>query len=201
MTTPILPNTFTGAETDFTRKVVGLILPNTAGPVQRAMAAGYAARRARLFKSPPLPVPAITVRHRVSLVEAQRIAAEHADAERLAYLASWDDQPPAVCYDHFVNVDQAIPEPEPRRPTIREIILAICEKHDVHIREVRSVSRTKRIAFCRMECAYEIRRTVLIRGRPISLPEIARHLGGLDHTTVLYGIRKHAQRNGLEVPA
>lgn len=176
-------------------------LPNTAGPVQRAMAAGYATRRERLFNTAPPPVPLLTVRRRIDMVEAAHREQQRKAEDFAAHLAAWSDYAPPAAYDHFVNEDQHVPEPEPRRPSIREIILAVCQKHQVHIREVRSAGRTKRIAFCRMECAYEIRNTVLVRGRMISLPEIARHLGGLDHTTVLYGIRKHAERNGLVVPA
>jgi chromosomal replication initiation ATPase DnaA len=124
-----------------------------------------------------------------------------AAAERAEYLAAWSFYPDPVVYDHCVDVYQGVPEPEPRRPTVREIILSVCKKHEVDIREVMSTTRTRRVVYCRMECCYEIRCNVLINGRPISLPEIARHLGGLDHTTVLYGIRKHAERNGLELPA
>jgi chromosomal replication initiation ATPase DnaA len=55
------------------------------------------------------------------------------------------------------------------------------------------MARQPHIVRCRKECCYELRRTITIQGRQISLPEIGRHLGGLDHATVLYSIRKHAE--------
>jgi chromosomal replication initiation ATPase DnaA len=34
----------------------------------------------------------------------------------------------------------------------------------------------------------------------MSLPQIGRRLGGRDHTTVLHGIRRHCELNGLPYP-
>lgn len=37
-------------------------------------------------------------------------------------------------------------------------------------------------------------------GTTLSLPQIGARLGGKDHTTVLSGVRRHAERNGLPLP-
>jgi hypothetical protein len=145
------------------------LLPNSAGPVQRAMAEAYSARRQRLFNGArATPKQVVVLR---SLV------------------------PPAP------------PPPEPEaeepeddgRPTVRSVMRAVCTKHRVSRTELLSMSRQKRIILCRQECCYELRRSILIQGRQISLPEIGRHLGGLDHTTVMHGIKQHAKRLGVEL--
>jgi len=52
------------------------MLPNNAGPVQRQMAAEYAARRARLYNSAPAPVRALPRPQPVSPFDPRRIEQE-----------------------------------------------------------------------------------------------------------------------------
>lgn len=89
------------------------------------------------------------------------------------------------------------PEPAaiyPQKPTSSAaLITMICAKHGITRDELMSMSRGRDIVRCRQECCYELRQRIEIKGEPISLPAIGRLLGGLDHTTVLHGIRKHAQ--------
>ena len=93
-------------------------------------------------------------------------------------------------YDRVVaQVDEAI-DGEPRKITCRQIIAEVCFARGVHPRDLMSMSRSRPIVAVRQECCWRMRNEVTILGRQISLPEIGRHLGGLDHTTVLHSIRK-----------
>jgi hypothetical protein len=100
------------------------------------------------------------------------------------------------------------PEPEPveqtepemsdlpyATPTVRSVILSVCAKHGVSKEQLLSKSRVTRIVRCRQECCHTLRHSgIVINGEPISLLIIARHLGKLDHTTVLHSIRVHEAR-------
>jgi len=142
------------------------MLPNNAGPVQRAMAASYAERRARLFNS-PAPVKAQPEKRRV--------------------LAAPSPKPVA-----------AKPAPDPAdlpyaTLSVRSVINAVCAKHGIGRADLVSRSRRPHLVLARQECCYELRTAILIDGKPISWPRIARQLGFTDHTTALYGYREHAK--------
>ena len=77
-----------------------------------------------------------------------------------------------------------------RKITCRQIIAEVCFARGVHPRDLFSMSRARPIVAVRQECCWRMRNEVTILGRQISLPEIGRQLGGLDHTTVLHSIRK-----------
>jgi hypothetical protein len=82
-----------------------------------------------------------------------------------------------------------------RRP-ILEIAQEIADFYDVTMVELCSERRTGIIVEARHACFYAVSAE-----RPdMSLPEIGRRLGGRDHTTVLHGIRRHAERHGLPLP-
>lgn len=73
----------------------------------------------------------------------------------------------------------------------RTILEQVASKHGVTRAEIASGSRKPAVTAARQEASWRIRTEVLVNGRQISLPEIARHLGGRDHTTVLYNIRRY----------
>jgi hypothetical protein len=88
------------------------------------------------------------------------------------------------------------PEPEPqlKKETTREkIIRAVCDKYDVTLDEMRSAARNKNITDARHECFYRFRHEIKQKGRPLSLPEIGKAFCK-DHTTVMHGINRHAER-------
>ena len=68
------------------------------------------------------------------------------------------------------------------------ILHRVAKKHGVTVADIRSPSRRPFLVRARQEAAYEIRTQ-----RKLSLPQIAVLLGGRDHTTVLYGIKRHAE--------
>lgn len=137
------------------------MLPNNAGPVQRQMAAEYAARRARLFAVPVVRAPVVV---------------------------------PAPVP---VPVVEIIPEHEPEREeqltAAQSIMRDACRKHGLTMEELRGTTRRRDIVHARQECFYRMRTEVTALGRPLSLPRIAR-LFGRDHSTIVHGIERHAQR-------
>lgn len=71
------------------------------------------------------------------------------------------------------------------RITIRQIQDAICERYEVKLSDLLSVSRARHISIPR-QIGYYLSRT--LAGR--SFPEIAARFGGRDHTSALHGFRK-----------
>lgn len=78
------------------------------------------------------------------------------------------------------------------RPAARQIIREVAERHKMTINDLECASRCAPLAKARHEAMYLIARDTLL-----SLPQIGRLLGDRDHTTVLHGILKHADRNDL----
>lgn len=70
-----------------------------------------------------------------------------------------------------------------------EIIDQTCAKHRLTRAELLSARRSTPLVLARQEAMYRMSKETTM-----SLPAIGRRMGGRDHTTVLYGIRKHAER-------
>lgn len=86
--------------------------------------------------------------------------------------------------------------PQPRgAPGWRAIIQAAADKHNLGFGILISDSRIRPHARARFEACYDLARLT-----KMSLPQIGRRLGGRDHTTVLHGIRRHCELNGLPYP-
>jgi len=62
-------------------------------------------------------------------------------------------------------------------------------KHGLTLGELLSHRRQRKIVIARQEAFWR-----LSKETSLSLPEMARRLGGFDHTTALHAIRKHEQR-------
>lgn len=73
----------------------------------------------------------------------------------------------------------------------KRIMIEVAEKHGVSPRDLVSSSRFRNIAAARFEAFYRV-----YLETNMGLPEIGRKFGGRDHTTVLHGIRTHAERIG-----
>jgi len=69
------------------------------------------------------------------------------------------------------------------------IIAQVAEKHGLTYREMLARRRARKIAWARQEAMWRCARETTE-----SLPNIGRALGGYDHTTVLYGVRRHEER-------
>ena len=76
---------------------------------------------------------------------------------------------------------------------VRFALERVCALHQIPIELLFASRRTARILAARRHAWAEIGKLVKPDGRPISSVQIARWFG-VDHTTVLYGVRQH--RNG-----
>lgn len=74
-------------------------------------------------------------------------------------------------------------------PTVADICRETAERYGVTVQELKSARRGHRLVCARQEAMWRARHET-----PHSLPAIGRFLGGKDHTTVMYGIRKHDER-------
>ncbi|PWK59779.1 chromosomal replication initiator protein DnaA [Roseicyclus mahoneyensis] len=72
-----------------------------------------------------------------------------------------------------------------RKVTLDQIIKTCCEYYKIRQADITGTSRARAVARPRQMAMY-LSKTLTTR----SYPEIARKLGGRDHTTVLYGVRK-----------
>lgn len=69
------------------------------------------------------------------------------------------------------------------------IACAVAKAHGFTFRELVSRRRHRGLVRARWHAMWEIKNNT-----PLSYPEIGRVLGGLDHTTVLHGVRRHQER-------
>jgi chromosomal replication initiator protein len=72
-----------------------------------------------------------------------------------------------------------------RKVTLDQIIKVTCDYYHIRQADITGTSRARAVARPRQMVMY-LSKTLTTR----SYPEIARKLGGRDHTTVLYGVRK-----------
>jgi chromosomal replication initiation ATPase DnaA len=77
----------------------------------------------------------------------------------------------------------------PRKPHWREIVKSVADRHGVSISEIIGPDKRLRFVLARHEAMFHLR-----RDGSRSLPAIGRLLGGRDHSTVLNGVRRHAER-------
>jgi hypothetical protein len=86
-------------------------------------------------------------------------------------------------------------EPKPAPPvTIRSIIAATAERHGLTYNDIRAFSRSVRLVAARFEAMYEA--AVQTQHSLVAIG----HAFGRDHTTVINAIRRHCERNGLDMP-
>ena len=71
----------------------------------------------------------------------------------------------------------------------RPVLKAIADHYEITIAEMRSPARAKLFVQARQHFCWIMRKHT-----DLSLPQIARFLGGRDHTTILHGIRQHEKR-------
>lgn len=80
-------------------------------------------------------------------------------------------------------------------PTLAAIIRDVAERHNLEPGDLKKRSRKRWFAWARQEymwLAYQ-------EGR-WTYAQIGMPVGGLDHTTVIHGIRAHADRHGVRRP-
>ena len=144
----------------------------TIGPVEASIIERASAARARLI-SGQRPVPQVPERHR-------------------------EEELPSPSASVVPEQGQGIPDflvfpPLPRTGALkwRDIVDEVCAKHNVSVTEICGEQRTRGVVAARYEVFYR-----LSKETGMSLAQIGRHVGERDHTTVLYGVRKHLARMG-----
>jgi len=87
------------------------------------------------------------------------------------------------------------PESLPRRPSVAQIIREVAQKNAMSVEAMLSRGRAQTGVYARQEAMYRLRKETTL-----SLSQIARALGGFDHTTVLHGVAAHEARLTGEDP-
>lgn len=100
--------------------------------------------------------------------------------ESANYRAPWPENPPQV---RIVPIGW------------RQIIQAVADKHRITVADLTGQSLIWPHTRPRFEACYDLARLTTF-----SLPQIGARLGGRDHTTILNGIRRHCELNGLPHP-
>lgn len=72
------------------------------------------------------------------------------------------------------------------------VLAEVAKRHRMSVADMQSLSRKRDVSWPRQEAMYEI----FVQCPHLSLPAIGRMLGGMDHTTVLHGVRVHCKRIG-----
>lgn len=105
--------------------------------------------------------------------------------------------PPPVIRHRFVMKMPRIP-----RTAWAVIAQEVSEKSGFGLADlVKYGDRRQVINVARFECYYRIKTEVIMPdGNAPSYPQIGKWFGGRDHTTIMHGVRRWAEINGLAVP-
>jgi len=83
-----------------------------------------------------------------------------------------------------------------RRPTLRYLLEEVAEEYDLKPSLILGLLKTAHIAQARQDFMWRARQMKWSDGSPrYSYPQIGDFLGR-DHTTVIHGVRRHAERLG-----
>lgn len=80
-------------------------------------------------------------------------------------------------------------------PHWMRILHEVAEKHRIGVKSLLSASKARNVVTARNEAFYRMRHEIVIAGEPMSFPLIASKFGK-DHTTVIWGVRRHESRLG-----
>ena len=86
-------------------------------------------------------------------------------------------------------------------PKVENIVQECAEKHNVSPAQILGKNRKWPLVRARHEALYRIReelRPVAIDPNAYSMSRIGQFFGGMDHSSVIYGIKNHKERAGLE---
>jgi len=132
----------------------------------------------RLEKPTPQAIVVVNIKTPEEKLE-QRIR----DILMIATLPHTDDTEQAFWRSAKPYIDGCVVPPVPKR-----IIAECLMKHRIKYIHVASERRWPELVTCRQEICYRLREETLF-----SLPQIGKLLGGRDHTTVLFAIRRHKE--------
>ena len=78
------------------------------------------------------------------------------------------------------------------RQTVANILREVAQEHGLTVAALIGQGRSRHIAWPRQEAYYK----AFTECPHLSYPEIARRIGGRDHTTVYWGVLRHCKRIG-----
>ena len=78
------------------------------------------------------------------------------------------------------------------RQTVANILQEVAKDYGLTVSALKSHNRSRHITQPRQEAYYR----AFVECPHVSYPEIARRIGGRDHTTILHGVRAHCERIG-----
>jgi hypothetical protein len=79
------------------------------------------------------------------------------------------------------------------RQTVANILREVAQEHGLTVASLIGHERSRHIVLPRHEAYYR----AFTECPHVSYPEIARRIGGRDHTTILHGVRAHGARIGV----
>ena len=122
-----------------------------------------------------------------------KVAATPVAAPRLVVVQP--PPPPETARPAYLYAYPIGPKFPKSRMSVTEILEEVALKHGISVDTILQKSRKQELAHARQEAMY----TMALRTN-LSYPAMGSFLGGMDHTTVLHGIKAHCNRNGLEHP-
>lgn len=155
--------------------------PSSSGPLAMKLM-----RQQRLQASEELKSRLVSDRERVEAEKrllAEQIERAEREARRRAKLATVEMKK--------LLLEKAW-EVEGPRITGKEIMATVAAARGTTVMALKSQGKTAGLVRIRHEAMY-----LVARNTHLSLPLIGKLFGDRDHTTVLHGIKKHADRNGL----
>lgn len=141
--------------------------------------------RSKMYSTQPAPKPDPLVQRALTVANAPEPSLLDQRVAQLEAMVS-DLRAQMLQTKQILRARQeADQEPEEPRFKITDIIRIVAKYYGTSVTDIRSSRRTFRLTRPRHVAMYLCRHKTLR-----SLPEIGRHLGGRDHTTVLHGVRK-----------
>ena len=113
----------------------------------------------------------------------QRLGAPRAPVKPIRYIP-----PPITPPLPLVGPSEPIPATV---PVWRRVLIEVARKHGLAVADLTGPRRARKIVAARQEAYYRMRTETML-----SLLQIGQRLGGKDHTTVLYGIRRYEAITG-----
>lgn len=74
------------------------------------------------------------------------------------------------------------------------ILEEVAQRHGLTVKELKGGGREFKYSHPRQEAIYLLRTNIMVHGKPLGYPTIARMLGLKDHTTAMHGFKKHRAR-------
>lgn len=146
--------------------------------------------------------PTVTPSQRAIHARHRQINQRVAEAAAIRFERKWrkpvpapeqpvtETKPPDKCDERAWTITICGVADAPRRPpSMNEIMRAVAAEYRVSVMDIVSARRNRKLIFPR-----HISMLLARRLTHLSMPQIGRHLGNRDHTTILHGVRSIEQK-------